>query len=65
MELPTPETILAARRRAGLTQTAAGAAVHVQLRTWQGWESGDHTMPLAAWELFTLKTRRKRSQEAA
>jgi putative transcriptional regulator len=57
---PTPEEIRAARAAAGLTQLQAAALVH---RTgvkssdrWSEWENGRVPMPLAEWELFTLKT---------
>jgi putative transcriptional regulator len=57
---PTPEEIRAARAAAGLTQQQAAALVH---RTgvkcadrWSEWENGRVPMPLAEWELFTLKT---------
>lgn len=52
---PTPEEIRAAREAAGLSQTAAGAAVHTTCRTWQQWEAGDRRMHPAFWELFRLK----------
>ncbi|CAJ4368781.1 XRE family transcriptional regulator [Burkholderia pseudomallei] len=54
---PTPAQVRAAREAAGLTQGAAGAVVHVDLRSWQRWESGERTMHLAYWELFLIKTR--------
>ncbi|ARL77616.1 helix-turn-helix domain-containing protein [Burkholderia pseudomallei] len=53
---PTPAQVRAARDAAGLTQTAAGALVHVDLRSWQRWESGERTMHVAFWELFLIKT---------
>lgn len=52
---PSPEQVRAAREAAGLTQAAAGAVVHVDLRSWQRWESGERTMHAAFWELFQLK----------
>lgn len=55
---PDPAEILAARRAAGLTQTAAAALVHSALRTWQQWEAGDRRMHPGLWELFILKTMR-------
>ena len=55
---PDPAEILAARRAAGLTQTAAAALVHSALRTWQQWEAGDRRMHPGLWELFRLKTTR-------
>lgn len=56
LQPPTPEKIRAARERAGLTQTEAGALLHVNLRSWQKWEGGERAMHLAFWELFLLKT---------
>ncbi|MBB2915869.1 helix-turn-helix domain-containing protein [Cupriavidus alkaliphilus] len=56
LQQPTPEKIRAARERAGLTQTQAGALLHVNLRSWQKWEGGERAMHLAFWELFLLKT---------
>lgn len=53
---PTPAQVRAAREAAGLTQGAAGAVVHVDLRSWQRWESGERTMHVAFWELFLMKT---------
>jgi putative transcriptional regulator len=65
MKQPTPAEIRAAREAAGLTQTAAAALVHAELRTWQHWESSAgaddrRAMPLAAWELFLIKTAKPR-----
>lgn len=58
---PTPTEIKAARVAAELTQTEAATLVHAGLKTWQNWESdGDagRKIPLAAWELFLIKTRK-------
>jgi DNA-binding transcriptional regulator YiaG len=52
---PNPAEILAARREAGLSQSAAAALVHSGLRTWQQWEAGDRRMHPGLWELFRLK----------
>lgn len=57
---PSPREIRAARDRAGLTQTQAGALVHTTCRTWQQWEAEpgtkDHrAMHPAFWELFQSK----------
>lgn len=35
----TPDDVLAARKAAGLTQTAAAAILGKPLRTWQNWEA--------------------------
>lgn len=50
-----PADIIAARKRAGLTQTKAGALIGAALRTWQAWEAGDRNMPGAKWELWLIK----------
>lgn len=52
---PTPEKIKAARKAAGLSQSAAAALVHSKLRTWQQWEAGHRKMHPGLWELFRLK----------
>jgi DNA-binding transcriptional regulator YiaG len=52
---PEPAEIVAARKAAGLTQTAAASLVHADVRTWQAWEGGTRQMPAAKWELFRLK----------
>lgn len=57
---PTPEQVKQARKDAGLTQSAAGALVHVSERTWQKWEHGERHMSPAVWELFQIKVKRKR-----
>ncbi|KAA1015986.1 helix-turn-helix domain-containing protein [Paraburkholderia panacisoli] len=60
LSTPTPVEVRAAREAAGLTQAAAGALVHVDLRSWQRWESGERGMNLAYWELFQIKTARRK-----
>jgi DNA-binding transcriptional regulator YiaG len=55
--IPTPAEVRAAREAAGLTQTAAATLVHVDLRSWQRWESGERTMSPAHWELFGIKAK--------
>lgn len=57
---PTPTEIRAAREAAGLTQTQAAALLHSALRAWQRWEAGDRAMHPAFWELFEIKSKRKR-----
>jgi DNA-binding transcriptional regulator YiaG len=54
---PYPAEIQAARKAAGLSQTAAAAMVHTTCRTWQQWEAGDRKMHPAFWELFSIKSR--------
>lgn len=59
MQQPSPSEIKSARITAGLTQTEAAALVYAGLKTWQNWESegGEaRKIPLAAWELFLIKT---------
>jgi DNA (cytosine-5)-methyltransferase 1 len=52
---PAPEAIRAAREAAGLSQSAAAALVHTNLRTWQKWEGAERRMHPAFWELFRSK----------
>lgn len=64
-EKPTPANIREARKRAGLTQTAAAALIGKPLKTWQNWESpggsGEHRkMDPALWELWQLKLAQSR-----
>jgi DNA-binding transcriptional regulator YiaG len=53
---PDPAEIKALREIFGLTQNEAATQVHVKLRAWQWWESGDRKMPIGLWELFLIKT---------
>lgn len=62
MQKPTSERICAAREAAGLTQSAAAALVHANLRSWQKWEAGERAMHPAFWELFLIKTSRLHTQ---
>jgi DNA-binding transcriptional regulator YiaG len=55
---PKPAEILAARQKAGLTQTEAGALLFTTCRVWQQWEAGDRRMHPSFWELFNIKTGR-------
>lgn len=57
--MPTKEEVKAARKAAGLTTEAAAALVGKSGRSWQAWEYGRNAMPVADWELFQLKTKRK------
>ena len=56
---PDPEEVRLARKAGGLTQTEAGALVHVSCRAWQKWEApigkDNCRIPLSAWELFNAK----------
>lgn len=70
LKQPAPAEIRAARLEAGLTQAEAAELVHAgsgsrRERTWQHWEADPSSpesrrMPLAAWELFLLKTAGRR-----
>lgn len=54
---PTAEQIKAAREHNGDTQAQAAALVWSKnYRTWQDWERGVSAMPMAAWELYLIKT---------
>lgn len=54
---PTPAQIKSARESIGDTQAEAAARVHSpSYRAWQDWEAGRRAMPLAAWELYLIKT---------
>lgn len=53
---PSPEQIRAARKQAGLTQTAAADLVETDLRVWQQWEHGERKMHAGFWRLFCLLT---------
>lgn len=52
---PAPETIIAARKAAGLTQSAASTLIYAGIRRWQDWEAGTARMHPALFELFCLK----------
>ncbi len=53
---PTPAQIVAAREKAGLTQTAAAEVIRGSLRAWQDYEGGQRRMHPGLWELFRIKT---------
>ena len=56
---PSPAEIRAAREAAGMTQEQAASVVWVSRRAWLCWENtarNAREMPLAAFELFCLKT---------
>lgn len=61
MKQPAPDEICAAREAAGLTQSAAAALVHANLRSWQKWEAGERAMHPAFWELFLIKSGQQQS----
>ena len=56
--MPSPATIRAARKAAGMTQEQAANVIGATRRAWQEWEAGRRNMPGAKWELFLLKTQR-------
>lgn len=53
---PSPAAILAARKAAGLTQTAAAEKCLSALRSWQDWEYGKRRMHPAIWQVFQNAT---------
>lgn len=62
---PTPEKIRSVRESVDLTQTQAAELVHASLRSWQQWEAEEgapshRRMHPAFWELFLIKTKRKK-----
>jgi DNA-binding transcriptional regulator YiaG len=59
MRAPAPDQIKEARRKAGLSQTAAAELIYSTLRTWQDWEAGIARMYPGLFELFLLKTGQK------
>lgn len=63
MKQPAPDEIRAGREAAGLTQSAAAALVHANLRSWQKWEAGERAMHPAFWELFLIKSGQQRSMQ--
>lgn len=50
--LPTAVEIRAARKAAGLTQTAAAAMLYRSDRNWRQWELGERKMDPALWRLW-------------
>lgn len=63
MKQPASDEIRAGREAAGLTQSAAAALVHANLRSWQKWEAGERAMHPAFWELFLIKSGQQRSMQ--
>lgn len=53
---PSPERVRAARAKAGHTQAQAATVVHSTVRRWREWETGDHRMHPALWELYLIRT---------
>ncbi|MEG3641375.1 helix-turn-helix domain-containing protein [Magnetococcus sp. PR-3] len=56
LDTPTPEQIKQARKSAGLTQEGAAVLIHRKGRAWRKWEGQNHSMDLAIWELFLIKS---------
>jgi hypothetical protein len=52
---PSPEEIINARIKAGLTQPAAAELVYKSTIAWKKCESGENRMPPDTWELFLIK----------
>lgn len=55
---PSPDEIKELRTALGLTFREAAEIIHVTLRGWQAYESGERRMHLAFWELFQMKTKK-------
>lgn len=55
MTAPDPATIRAARERAGLTQTQAGAAIGRSLRVWQAYEGGTREIDPLLWQVWLIR----------
>jgi|TARA_R110000803_G_scaffold69332_3_gene131683 DNA-binding transcriptional regulator YiaG len=54
---PTPKEIKDLRLSIDLSQEQAGGLLHINGRHFRRWEIGQSKMPLAYWELFTVKVR--------
>jgi len=52
---PSPQKLKEVRASMGFTQREAAEMVHVSLRAWQLWESGDRKIPPGLWELCIIK----------
>jgi hypothetical protein len=52
---PAPESIIASRLAAGLTQAASAALIYRTTRAWQQWEAGDRPMLAGDFELYRIK----------
>lgn len=60
MSIPTGQQLKQARQEAGLTQEQAARMVWKTLNCWQKWEAGQRPVCPACWELFGIKSKRKR-----
>ncbi len=58
----TPEQILNARRKAGLTQAKAAKAIMHSLGAWQKWEWGTREMHPALFDYFLIVTKQKNAK---
>ncbi|MHB8915868.1 MAG: helix-turn-helix domain-containing protein [Thiobacillus sp.] len=54
--IKTGADLKALRQSVGLSQQASANLVHVTLRAWQNWESGERPINPTALELFMLKS---------
>ena len=55
LKSPSAKQLTITRLALGYTQKEAAELLHVSLRAWQLWESGDRKMPVNAWELCLIK----------
>lgn len=55
LKSPSAKQLKITRLALGYTQKEAAELLHVSLRAWQLWESGDRKMPVNAWELCLIK----------
>lgn len=61
MKQPTAKRIRNARIKAGLNQAQAAALVHLSSNIrWCEYETGTRNIDLARWELFLIKTGRRK-----
>ena len=58
MNKPNPKEIKKTRLDSGLTQQKAADLVHINITSWQKWESGKHPITLGLWELFLIKSKK-------
>jgi transcriptional regulator with XRE-family HTH domain len=54
-KLPSPDQLKLTRNSLGYTQKEAAELVHVSVRAWQLWESGERNISPGIWELFLIK----------
>ncbi len=63
MKPPTPWAIRAAREKADLSQTEAGELIDRSLRQWQRFESGEHPMHIAYWQMFKRELKKQEESQ--